>query len=83
MASGPGSRNVAELTIVPSRMLDVSRASPARVIHASVDPGPGSPLIALEVVGPEESVEAQPLRLLRDDEEIVVRRALLRLGHDA
>ena len=41
IASGPGSRKVAELTRVPSRMRSVSRARPARVIQASV--GPGSP----------------------------------------
>ena len=40
-ARGPGSRNVAEFTSVPSRIRDVSRASPAIVSHASV--GPGSP----------------------------------------
>ena len=41
IASGPGSRNVAELTIVPSRTRSVSRARPASVTHESV--GPGSP----------------------------------------
>ena len=41
MASGPGNRKVAAVTRVPRRMVDVSRAMPARVIQASV--GPGSP----------------------------------------
>ena len=41
MASGPGSRNVAEVTMVPSRIVDVSRASPASVNQES--DGPGSP----------------------------------------
>ncbi len=43
MASTPGSRNVPAVTMVPSRMVDVSRASPARVTHASVGPGRPSP----------------------------------------
>ena len=42
MASGPGQRNVADDTSVPSRIRLVSRAMPARVIHASL--GPGSPV---------------------------------------
>ena len=41
-ASMPGSRKVADNTIVPSRIVLVSRASPASVAHASVEPGPGS-----------------------------------------
>ena len=45
MASGPGSRKVAEVTSVPSRMRLVSRARPARVIQASVGPGRPSPPI--------------------------------------
>ena len=44
MASGPGRRNVAAVTSVPSRMRLVSRARPARVIHASV--GPGRPVMS-------------------------------------
>lgn len=43
IASGPGSRNVAGDTSVPSRIREVSRARPARVIQASVEPGPWSP----------------------------------------
>jgi hypothetical protein len=43
IASGPGSRKVAEETMVPSRIRVVSRASPASTVHASVGPGPGSP----------------------------------------
>ena len=41
IASGPGSRNVADVTSVPSRIVEVSRARPASVVQASV--GPGSP----------------------------------------
>jgi hypothetical protein len=41
MASGPGRRNVAAVTMVPSLIVEVSRARPASVTHASV--GPGSP----------------------------------------
>ncbi len=44
MASGPGYRNVAALTIVPRRTRCVSRASPASVIHESV--GPGRPVLS-------------------------------------
>ncbi len=40
-ASTPGSRKVAAVISVPSRIREVSRAIPARVIQASV--GPGSP----------------------------------------
>ncbi len=46
MASGPGYRNVAEVTMVPNRMVVVSRAMPASVTHESVGPGSPSPLIA-------------------------------------
>ncbi len=46
MASGPGCRNVAEVTIVPSRIVEVSRAMPASVTQESVGPGSPSPLIA-------------------------------------
>ena len=41
IASGPGSRNVADVTSVPSRIREVSRASAPSVTHESV--GPGSP----------------------------------------
>ena len=47
IASGPGWRNVADVTSVPSRMVEVSRARAASVIHASVGPGsPDAPPIA-------------------------------------
>ena len=39
IANGPGRRNVAEVTSVPSRIVVVSRASPASVVQASVGPG--------------------------------------------
>ncbi len=45
IASGPGWRKVALVIIVPSRIVLVSRASPARVTHASV--GPGSPSVPM------------------------------------
>ena len=41
IASGPGSRKVAEVTKVPRRMRSVCTASAESVVHASV--GPGSP----------------------------------------
>ncbi len=47
IASGPGRRKVTGVTRVPSRIPDVSRASPARVIHASVGPGRPSPQIVM------------------------------------
>ena len=61
----------------------VSRASPARVVQASV--GPGQPVGAHRqvVVGAEEGVEAELLRGLRDGEQVVVGGALLGLGEDA
>ncbi len=43
IARTAGTRWVAEETSVPRRMRVVSRASPARVVHASVGPGSGSP----------------------------------------
>ena len=46
IASGPGCRNVALVISVPSRMVLVSRARPARVTHASLGPGSPSPPIA-------------------------------------
>ena len=45
IASGPGSRKVAAVISVPSRIRAVSRASPARVTQASVGPGSPSPPI--------------------------------------
>ena len=45
IASGPGSRKVAEVISVPSRMVAVSRARPASVTHASV--GPGRPSVPM------------------------------------
>ena len=46
IASGPGCRNVALVISVPSRIVLVSRASPASVTHASLGPGCPSPPIA-------------------------------------
>ena len=46
IASGPGSRNVADVTSVPSRSRVVSLARPASVTQASVGPGSASPTIA-------------------------------------
>ncbi|MCW2791489.1 MAG: hypothetical protein JWO76_587 [Nocardioides sp.] len=45
IASGPGCRKVALVIIVPSRIVLVSRASPASVIQASL--GPGRPSVPL------------------------------------
>src|SRR5205085_2371205 len=46
VAGGPGRRAVPAVTIVPSRMREVSRARPARVSHASVGPGrPVPPIV--------------------------------------
>ena len=46
IASGPGSRKVAAVISVPSRIRLVSRASPPSVTHASVGPGRPSPAMA-------------------------------------
>ncbi len=43
MASGPGNRKVAEVTSVPSRIREVSRARAASVTQESEGPGDGSP----------------------------------------
>ena len=46
MAKIPGSRKVAEVTKVPSRMRLVSRANAPKVTHASVGPGkPAPPMV--------------------------------------
>ena len=84
MASGPGSRKVADVTSVPRRMRSVSRASPASVTHESV--GPGSPVpgpMRQEVVGAEERIEAEALRLAGDGQQVVVAGSLLGLCEDA
>ena len=84
MASTPGSRKVPAVISVPSRMRLVSRASPARVIQASVGPGsPSDDAHAEIVVGAEEGVEAEVLGGLGDGEQGVVARPLLGLGEDA
>jgi hypothetical protein len=45
IASGPGWRKVAEVTMVPSRIVEVSRARPASVTQESVGPGrPSTPM---------------------------------------
>ena len=82
IASGPGSRKVALVIIVPSRIVLVSRASPASVTQASLGPGSPSVPIAEVVVGAEERPEAEPLGLQGDREQVVVRRALLGFGED-
>ena len=43
IANGPGRRNVAEVTSVPNRIVEVSRARPASVIQASLGPGRPEP----------------------------------------
>ncbi len=81
-ASGPGRRNVADVTSVPSRIRDVSRASPARVTYESVGPGLARRPHREEVVGPEERVETALLGRPRHPEQVVVGRPLLGLGED-
>ena len=81
IASTPGWRNVALVISVPSRIVMVSRASPASVVQASVGPGRPSTADRQVVVGAEERSEAELLGGADDREEVVVRRALLGLGH--
>ena len=84
IASSPGLRNVTGETSVPSRIVDVSRASPASVIHASVGPGQARPVAHHEVVvAAEEGAEAERLGPLGHREQRVVRGALLGFGEDA
>ena len=82
IASGPGSRKVAAVISVPSRIRLVSRARPARVTQASVGPGQAVAAHRQVVVGPEEGVEAGLLGAPRDGEQVVVRGAQLGLGED-
>ncbi len=82
IASGPGSRKVADVTSVPSRIRDVSRASPARVTQESVGPGSPARPHREEVVGAEERVETALLGRPRHPEQVVVGRPLLGLGED-
>ena len=82
IASGPGSRKVAAVIRVPSRIRLVSRASPAEG-----DPGVGGPGQAVAahrqvVVGPEEGVEAGLLGAPGDGQQVVVGGAHLGLGED-
>ena len=85
IASGPGKRNVADVTSVPRRMR-------RRVAREAGERRPrvrrtGQSRIAVahreEVVGAEERVEAELLGASRDGEQVVVGRALLRFGEDA
>ncbi len=84
MASGPGSRNVAAVTSVPSRIV-VRLAGDA----GQRDPGVGRTgqavgVAHLEVVvAAEERSEAEAFGALCDGQQIVVRGALLRFGEDA
>ncbi len=84
IARGPGKRNVTGVTSVPSRMRVVSRRE-RRERHPGVGrTRPGIALAdALVVVGTEERVEAEALGAPGDREQLVVGRALLRLGEDA
>ena len=84
IASGPGSRNVADVTSVPSRIVVVSRASPASVIHESVGPGKPADVAHLEVVvAAEEGAVPELLGAQGNREQVVVGGALLGLGEDA
>ena len=84
MASRPGLRNVADVTSVPRRMVEVSRARPASVIQASVGPGQAVAVAHHQVVvAAEEGAEAQRLGAPGDGQQVVVGRALLGFGEDA
>ena len=83
IASRPGQRNVTLVTSVPSRMVLVSRASAPSVTHASRRAGLPVGADPEEVVGPEERPEAELLGLLRDAQQVVVRRPLLGFGEHA
>ena len=75
---------MADVTSVPRRIVDVSLARPASVVHASL--GPGRPVTSphLEVVvAAEESAESESFSSRRDAEDVVVGSALLGLDEDA
>ena len=83
IASGPGRRKVAEVTSVPSRIRDVSRASPARVTYESVGPGsPGRVPIARKWSERKNASKPALLGRPRDAQQVVVGRPLLGLGED-
>ena len=84
MASGPGSRNVAGVTSVPSRMR-LRLAGQGGERHPGVGRA-GQPVALAHrqvVVGAEERVEAELLGGPGDRQQVVVGRALLGLGEDA
>src|SRR3569833_964117 len=80
MASGPGSRKVAAVISVPSRIRLVSRASPARVPPASA--GPAGAAHGQVVVGTEERVEAGLLGAPGHREQVDKGGAHLGFGED-
>ena len=84
IASGPGIRNVAAVTSVPSRMVDVSRASAGEGDPRIGRPGQPADAAHLEVVvAAEERAVPELLGAARDGEQVVVRGALLGLGEHA
>ena len=81
-ASGPGSRNVAELTRVPSRIRRGVAGEPGQGGPGVGGPGGAVARHVQVVVGAEEAVEPQLLGGAGHREEVVVGRALLGLGED-
>ena len=81
MASGPGRRKVAEVTRVPSRIVDVSRASPTDS-WLTLAGLAGHPAHGQEVVGAEERVVAGVLGGPGHPQLVVVVGALLGLDED-
>ena len=83
IASGPGRRNVADVTSVPRRIVAVSRAMPAER-HPCV--GRARHPVAAHgevVVAAEERAEPEGLGAPGDGQEFAVGGALLRFGEDA
>jgi hypothetical protein len=84
IASGPGSRNVAEVTSVPRRMVLVSRARAPNVTHESVGPGRGIPrLDPQEMIRAEERPKAEPLRGPGGSQLLLIAGPFLRLREDS
>ena len=87
IASGPGRRKVAEVTIVPSRMVLVSRAMAPSVTQLSVGPGHAARVGRRladhqQVVRSEERIEAELFGELGYRQLLLVGGALLRFDED-
>jgi hypothetical protein len=84
IANGPGRRNVAEVTSVPNRIVEVSLCEAGQR-----DPGVAGARQTRAVahrhvvVASKEGPKTQALRPDRHPEKVVVGGALLRLGEDA